>query len=154
MLTEEIRNSIKESVLCWLATADENGCPNVSPKEMFMAFEEDKVLIANIASPESVKNIKSNPNVCVSFVHIFKQKGFKLAGEAQIIEGENPSYSKLKEELYSLGGRDFEIKSVVQVTISKVSSIVAPSYWLFPETTESSQIEQSLKTYGVSRENT
>jgi len=153
MLTEEVRNSIKESVLCWLATSDENGCPNVSPKEMFIAFEEDKLLIANIASPESIKNIKSNSNVCVSFVHVFKQKGFKLSGKAQIIEGENSSYNDLKEELYSLGGRSFEIKSVIQIIIRKISPIVAPSYWLFPETTESSLIEQSLKTYKVSREN-
>lgn len=154
MLTEEVRSSIKESVLCWLATADKNGCPNVSPKEMFVASEEDRLLIANIASPESVKNIKLNPNVCASFVHVFKQKGFKLAGKAQIIEEENLGYSGLKEELYSLGGRDFEIKSIILVTINKVSPIVAPSYWLFPETTESSQIEQSLKTYGVLNDNT
>ena len=150
MLTENVRNSIKESVLCWLATADEDGCPNVSPKEMFMAFGEDKLIIANIASPESIRNIKSNSKVCVSFVHVFKQKGFKISGQAKIIEGCDSRCSELKEELYSLGGREFEIKSVIEIVINKISPIVAPSYWLFPETTESLLIEKAMITYQVS----
>ena len=153
-LTKEIKDSIDNSVLCWLATVSKENIPNVSPKEIFNYFGANEIIIANIASPESEKNIRSNPNVCVSFVHVFKQKGFKLAGMARIVEEENSNYAKLKEELYSLGGRSFEIKSVIQVVIGKISPIVAPSYWLFPETTESSQVEQSLKTYEVSRENT
>ena len=35
MLHEDVKQSIKESVLCWLATTDENGVPNCSPKEVF-----------------------------------------------------------------------------------------------------------------------
>lgn len=154
MLTENVCDLVRDSVLCWLATVDSSGCPNVSPKEMFVSFEENKLLIANIASPQSVKNINSNPNVCVSFVHIFKQKGFKLTGKAQIIEESSARYDQLREELYSLGGRHFEIMSVIEVTINKVNPIIAPSYWLFPETTESALEEQAMQAYGVSRGNT
>lgn len=153
MLTKEIRNSIKECTLCWLATVDEDGCPSVSPKEMFVALGEETILIANIASPGSVKNINSNPNVCVSFIHIFKQKGFKVTGLARIIKKSNSRFNELKEELHSLGGKDFEIKSVIEVSANKVSPIIAPSYWLFPEVTESSQVAQAMKAYGITTEN-
>ncbi|MFL0800999.1 MAG: pyridoxamine 5'-phosphate oxidase family protein [Agarilytica sp.] len=149
MLTEEIKNAIQESVLCWLATTDENGCPNVSPKEMFLAHEDTKLLIANIASPESVSNIRVNPNVCVSMIHVFKQKGFKLKGRARIVERNDTGYQLLEDKLYTLGGKDFEIKSIFEITLTEAKPIIAPSYWLFPNTTESSQIEQSMKTYGV-----
>lgn len=60
-------------VLCWWATADEQGQPNVSPKEVFAVVDDQHLLIANIASPVSVRNIQHNPKVCVSIIDIFVQ---------------------------------------------------------------------------------
>ena len=150
MLNEEIRGSIEESVLCWLATVSNAGEPNVSPKEMFAPYKNKYLLIANIASPVSVQNIENNSKVCVSFIEIFKQKGFKLGGIAyNLIEGDE-DYEEKVALLRHLGGDGFPIKGVIQIEITSVSPIIAPSYWLYPDqTTESSQIEQSLKTYGV-----
>jgi len=116
-----------------------------------MHHEENKMLIANIASPQSAKNVTSNPNVCVSFVHIFKQKGFKLIGKARIIEHSSPEYQKLEDKLYTLGGREFNFKSIFEVSVDSFSPILAPSYLLFPQTTENDQIEQAKKTYGIQR---
>ena len=130
---------------------DEFGCPNVSPKEMFIANSKSKLLIANIASPESVSNIKINPAVCVSFVNVFKQKGFKLKGKAKIITKTDSEYSALSERLYTLGGKGFDIKSVIEASIESIFPIIAPSYWLFPETTEQNQIDQAMNIYGVSK---
>ena len=83
MLQQNIKDYIKRSVLCWLATVDGNQ-PSVSPKEIFTNYGDDTVIIANIASPNSIKNIIRNNKVCVSFVDIFSQKGFQLYGEAHV----------------------------------------------------------------------
>lgn len=149
MLNDAIRMSMWESVLCWLATATNDGIPNVSPKEMFVPYGDDCVLIANIASPGSVANIAENPSVCVSFVELFKQKGFKLQGKARLIETNDPGFDSLLEELHKLGGEGFPVQSVIKVVIESVEPIVAPSYWLFPETTEQSQVDQAMESYGV-----
>ena len=85
MLNTEVIKSINESVLCWLATANDKGEPNVSPKEMFISNGLKYILIANIASPKSVLNIYSNASECLSFIDVFKQKGFKVKGSAKII---------------------------------------------------------------------
>jgi predicted pyridoxine 5'-phosphate oxidase superfamily flavin-nucleotide-binding protein len=45
----------ERSVLCWLATADESGQPNVSPKEVFAVADDKHIVVANIASPGSAK---------------------------------------------------------------------------------------------------
>ncbi|MFK5037181.1 pyridoxamine 5'-phosphate oxidase family protein, partial [Klebsiella pneumoniae] len=71
MITEEVKNYIDKSVLCWLATSNRQNEPNVSPKEIFTYKDDKTLLIANIASPNSIANINENPNVCVSFVDIF-----------------------------------------------------------------------------------
>ncbi len=70
MLTAKVKKSIEQSALCWLATSKDS-LPNVSPKEIFGAEDDTHVSIAHIASSSSVQNIRSNPNVCVSFIDVF-----------------------------------------------------------------------------------
>jgi hypothetical protein len=54
--------------LCWLATVSPENVPNVSPEEVFNYYGTDKIIIAKIASPESVKNMNQCENVCLSFI--------------------------------------------------------------------------------------
>ena len=76
MLDTTVLNAMNTSVLCWLATCDALGQPNVSPKEVFAAVDAGHLVIAHIASPNSVRNLAANPRVCVSFVTVFTQIGF------------------------------------------------------------------------------
>jgi predicted pyridoxine 5'-phosphate oxidase superfamily flavin-nucleotide-binding protein len=157
MLTPDIHESLRKSVLCWLATADAQGMPNVSPKEIFAGFDQEHLVIANIASPRSAANIAANPRVCVSLVDVFTQKGFKLSGTATDIAREAPAFAHWAAPLLALAGPRFPILSVFVVQVTATAPIAAPSYWLFPgETTEASQIAGALRTYGVraGKENT
>ena len=149
MLTDAIRASIAESVLCWLATVDPDGQPNVSPKEIFCAHGTDTLLIADIASPVSVRNIRAHPKVCVSFVDVFRQHGWKLTGTARMIERTDPAFSMTAAELIALAGPDFPIRQVISVTLTKASRIRAPSYTIFPDRTEQEQIRRAHQTYKV-----
>lgn len=150
MLTAEIIEASKRSVLCWLATADSAGHPNVSPKEVFTVFDEAHLVIANIASPVSARNIRANPNVCVSFIDVFRQKGFKVTGSAMDIPNTAADFKHWAAPLEQLAGPRFPIRSVFVIKILNVTPIIAPSYALYPEeTTEQSQIESAMRTYGV-----
>ena len=100
-LTAEIKDSLSTSVLCWLATSSAENIPNVSPKEIFSYFENDSIIVANIASPQTVRNIKQNKNVCISFIDILKQKGFQLKGTDEVIEKSSSEFSKMENILTS-----------------------------------------------------
>ncbi|MCU0449140.1 MAG: pyridoxamine 5'-phosphate oxidase family protein [Bernardetiaceae bacterium] len=149
MLTPDQQKALAECVLCWLATADAQGQPNVSPKEMFVYLPEGKLLIANLASPNSVRNLAANPLVCVSLVNIFTQKGFKLKGSAQLIAPSHPSFPEKAKKLTAKFSDRYPILSLIEVAITQVATIKAPSYFLFPETTEQSQTASAMRTYGV-----
>lgn len=149
MLTDEVKNSINESILCWLATLNENGEPNCSPKEVFTFRGDSELIIADIASPESVKNIKNNKNVCVSFVHVFKQKGFKLKGAANYFSANDSKYEELYPLVQSFVGDTFPVRGIIQIRITKVSPIIAPAYYMVEGTTEESQINSAKIVYGV-----
>lgn len=149
MLNNAVRQAIKDSVLCWLASVNKDGIPNVSPKEAFLAYAENEIIIANIASPNSIRNINQNPHVCASFVDVFKQKGVKIIGMARELVSNDLEYQERYLALREFVGEQYPIKSVIKVDIKSATPIVAPSYFLFAETTEEKQVEAALKTYGV-----
>lgn len=149
MINDEVKKYIDKSILCWLATSNRQNEPNVSPKEMFTYQDETTLLIANIASPNSVKNIKENSNVCVSFVDIFVQKGYKIKGKATLIDKKDVDFNIKVKPLTDLFTDKFPIKSVIEIKVLKVDAIQAPSYFLFADTTEQSQIESAMRTYKV-----
>jgi predicted pyridoxine 5'-phosphate oxidase superfamily flavin-nucleotide-binding protein len=149
MLTPEIQQSIDASVLCWLATIGQDGAPNVSPKEAWTYDGQSKILIAHIASPVSVANIQQNENVCVSFLDVFVQKGCKIKGIARVLEEGHERYTTQKQKLTGIIGHVFPILSVIEIEPTNIDPIIAPSYYLYPETQEKDQIQQALKSYRV-----
>lgn len=147
-LTEEVKTSINESVLCWLATSSAENIPNVSPKEIFSLFEDDSIIVANIASPQTVKNIRANKNVCISFIDVLKQKGFQLKGEAEIIEKSFTGFTSMEKVLLTLTEGKFPFATITKITVTSSKPIIAPKYLLYPNTTEQEQIENAKKSYG------
>jgi len=147
MLTTQIIKYINQSVLCWLATVSADGQPNVSPKEIFTNHGADHLLIANIMSPGSIRNIKSNPKVCVSFIDILIQKGYQLKGTAKILNKNDVEFEETYQTLYNIAGPNFPIHSVIQVKVESTKEILAPRYVLFPGTTEAEQIKSAQRTY-------
>ncbi|MFO1414531.1 MAG: pyridoxamine 5'-phosphate oxidase family protein [Burkholderiales bacterium] len=150
LLTTEVATAARDSVLCWLATVDADGQPNVSPKEIYAVFDDSHIVVANIASPRTVRNIAASSKVCVTFVDVFVQKGFKVYGAATNVGKDEPDFDRWAAPLLRMAGARFPIHSVIVVRASGVEPVVAPSYRLYPEvTTERSQIESALRTYGV-----
>ncbi|MGE0315290.1 MAG: pyridoxamine 5'-phosphate oxidase family protein [Lautropia sp.] len=151
LLSDAVVDASRRSVLCWLATVGPDGMPNVSPKEIWTIHDETRVLVANVASPRTVRNLAHCDKVCLSFVDVFVQKGFKLTGLAQHVNAAHASYRRWAEPLLTIAGPRFPIHGVIVIEVSQVEPIVAPSYRLFPtETTKQGQVAAAMRTYGVS----
>jgi len=149
ILTEIVRKYLDQSVLCWLATTDEQGQPNVSPKEIF-TYHGDVILIANIASPNSVRNIKQNAKVALSFIDILLQKGFQVHGEAIVFNAKDEEYIQYAKKLIPLVGDKFKMLGIIRIKPTKVRPILAPSYQFYSETTsEEKQVEAARLLYGL-----
>ena len=147
-LDQAMRQTIERSVLCWLASVDAEGNPNVSPKEVFCDFE-DELLVAHVASPGTARNLSTRPQVCVSMVDVFVQKGYKFRGTATVLKRNHPDFEPRHDRLAALAGPDFPIAAVIQIELTAVEPILAPRYRLFPDTTEAQQVASAMETYGV-----
>ena len=71
LLNESVREAARRSVLCWLATVDAEGQPNVSPKEVWTIADDQHVVVAHIASSSSARNVAQHLQACLSFVDVF-----------------------------------------------------------------------------------
>ncbi|UWX55248.1 pyridoxamine 5'-phosphate oxidase family protein [Maribacter litopenaei] len=132
-LSEEVKRCMSKSVLCWLATASRDNLPNVSPKEIFALYQEDRIIVANIASPRTVKNIKENPQVCISFPDILVQKGFQVKGRAEIIKKSNPDFPAMEGILTQMTEGKFPFATITKITVDQIKPIIAPRYLLYPK---------------------
>lgn len=143
------REDLSRSVLCWLATVTADGAPNVTPKEIFCLDGEDRMLIADIMSAGSVRNVRANPEVCVSFIDVFVQRGFKVTGRARIVGPGEDGFEALAAPLRAKGGPDFPVRNVIEVWIRRIERIWAPSFSLVPGRTDAERIAGALEAYGV-----
>lgn len=148
-IDQAVRTDIENSVLCWLATVDPDGVPNVTPKEIFSSFGDDSIVVADIASSNTVRNIRHHPVVCVSFVDAFRQRGFKIVGRASIVGREDADFPVLGTELLRMAGEAFPIRHVIVIAIVRISRIWAPSYRLLPDQTQEQRMQKAFDTYGV-----
>jgi len=98
-----------------------------------------------------VTNIRDSPNACLSFVDDLTQKGYKIVGQARILETGDEGFDEALDKLTTYIGQKFPILSVVEIPAESASPITAPSYNLFQDTTELKIVDQALKSYGVER---
>ncbi len=85
----------------------------------------------------------------MSFIDIFRERGFKIVGKAKIIPPESEDFAASGAELLRMAGEDFLIGNVISVGIDRISRIWAPSYALFPERTDEERMQSSYAAYGV-----
>jgi hypothetical protein len=115
-------------------------------------YDESHLVVANIGSPNSVRNLTHSNKVCLSFIDIFVQKGFKVTGIAWNVGSKEASYAKWAAPLLRMADPRFPIHSVIVIQALGVEAIVAPSYRLYPhETSEQDQVASAMRTSGVSK---
>lgn len=141
-------DTCRHAVLCWLATADAQGHPSVSPKEIWHR-DGETFLIADIASAGSVRAIRDNPHVCISLIDPFRERGHKLLGTARLAEGGTERFAALVGPLRDRAGPDFPIRNVIETRIARVLPILAPSWRLFPDRDAAEHVRRAHATYGV-----
>ena len=149
MVVRSIAEEAAASVLCWFATVSADGVPNVSPKEVFAVLDDASVVVADIASPVTVRNLRQNPQACLSFVDVFRQTGYKLVGRAEVIPPVDDRFATLVPPLLAITRGHFRIRHVLHLTVEVSAPIIAPSYRLAPDRSLWDRIADAMAAYGV-----
>ena len=118
MISQEVKALFGNRQLCWLATADATGVPNVAPMRQVWWTGERSLVIGDMFMKATAANIQSNGRMCLAAYDQQTERSWKLTGTATY-ETEGPNYDMAQAELQK-NKPDKRFKGVVAFTIDAV----------------------------------
>jgi hypothetical protein len=123
ILTDDMKRVVREQRLGFVATVCADGTPNLSPKGTTAAWGDDHLVFADIRSPGTVANLRSNPAVEVNVVDPILRKGYRFKGTAEIL-----SEGALFQELLDFYRGDPRIHRIVLIKVTEALPLISPAY--------------------------
>lgn len=149
MLNEDMKAVIVQANLSFVATVNEDGSPNLSPKSTLRVYDDGHLIFANLASPGTIENLKRNPRVEINCIDIFSRRGYRFTGSAVVHSPGDVLYEEfvaiMKQEL----GPDTKVHDAVLIALDEVKPILSPAY-SSEGVTEEGLRKTYLRKYGVS----
>ena len=125
-ITEEIKNFLSSQKLGYVATVSSDGTPNISPKGTIIGWSKNQLAFADIRSPDTMQNLKTNPQVEINVIDPLLRKGFLFKGSAKIIQDTSLYDDILK--YYRDSGIKSPINAIVLVDVTEISEVISPLY--------------------------
>ncbi len=149
IITDDMRDIVKATRLCFVATVDDDGTPNLSPKSSLMVYDDDHLVFANIASPNTVRNLRREPAIEINAIDIFMRRGYRFKGTAELMPPGTPEYDFVAEPFWADNGKQFPVHEIVKVHVARAVPVLSPAYTYIDEITEDVLREAYLAKYGV-----
>ena len=125
-ISDSLKKFLDEQKLGYVATISADGTPNLSPKGTIIAWNKTTIAFADIRSPNTMKNLESNPNLEINVIDPLLRKGFRIKGTASIIkDGQN--YDEILNH-YRQRGVQSPIGAIVLVAVTDISEVTSPLY--------------------------
>jgi len=149
LITDDMRRVIESTRLAFVATVNEDGTPNLSPKSSLAVVDEDRIAFADIASPGTVRNLKANPAIEINAIDIFMRRGYRFRGTATLEPPGSAVFDRIAEPFWAENGRSFPIHGVVNIAVEKALPVLSPAYTFIEGVTEEALREAYYAKYGV-----
>ena len=128
ILTDDMQRVV-ERELGFVATVRPDGSPNLSPKGTIAVWDDDHLVFADLRSPGTVENLRSNPRIEVNVVDQLTRKGYRLEGVA-VVHTEGAEFER-GVQFYEARGleraRD-RIHSIVVIEVARALPVTSPAY--------------------------
>jgi len=129
ILTPEIQQFVREQRLGFVATVGADGRPNLSPKGTTTVWDDEHLMFADIASPQTVENLAANPHVEINVVDPIVRKGWRFRGAGTV----HRDGSEMERGLAILAAAGSttpreRIASIVVVTVHEAEPLLSPAY--------------------------
>jgi uncharacterized protein len=128
VLTDDMRRLV-EAELGFIATVCPDGTPNLSPKGTTAVWDDDHLVFADLRSPGTVANLRSNPSIEINVVDQLVRKGYRFKGTGTVYT--DGDVFERGVEFYEARGtvnaRE-RIRSIVIVAVENASPVTSPAY--------------------------
>lgn len=127
-LTDDMKRVVEQQKLGFVATVDEDGTPNLSPKGTFLVLDDEHLVFGEIRSPNTIKNLEDRPAMEVNFVDPFARKGFRAKGMASFIARGTMEFDKLFPRFSQWEDLSNRINGIVKLKVAKALPLSSPAY--------------------------
>ena len=133
ILNEDMQRLV-DAELGFVATVCPDGTPNVSPKGTIAVWDDDHLVFADLRSPGTVENLRSNPAVEVNVVDPLSRKGYRFKGTAtgHTPDGDDDggTFERGVAFYESRGTVDARgrIRGIVVIEVERALPVTSPSY--------------------------
>jgi uncharacterized protein len=130
-LTEDMKRVVEEQRLAFVATVAADGTANVSPKGTIAVLDDEHLMFADLASPQTIENLRRNPSVEVNVVDPVARTGYRFKGRG-VVYGEGERFEELVA-CYAAGPRAVarpteRIHHVVVIAVERSLPLISPAY--------------------------
>lgn len=127
LLTPDMKAVIHSQKLCYVATVTADGKPNLSPKGTLRVYGGDTLFFCDLGSPNTRKNLTTNPYMEINVVDILSRRGYRFFGQASVItSGDvfNMAIKILKDE----GEFKYKVNAIVMLKVERAAPLISPGY--------------------------
>jgi predicted pyridoxine 5'-phosphate oxidase superfamily flavin-nucleotide-binding protein len=114
--------------LGFVATVNEDGGPNLSPRGSLTVWDEAHLLWADLRSPRTTANLRLRPATEVCVVDPFLRRGYRFRGTATVLE-EAADIARAREilgpEITDIGRR---ARAFLRLKVEETREVVSPAY--------------------------
>ena len=128
IFTEDMRRVV-EAELSFIATVCPDGTPNLSPKGTTAVWDDDHLVFADLRSPGTVENLRSNASIEINVVDQLIRKGYRFKGTGAVYtEGDVFERGvQFYEARGTIKARE-RIRGIVIVAVERALPVTSPAY--------------------------
>ena len=130
MISDAARHIIEDWRLGFVATINEDGTPNLSPKGTFIVVDDDTIAFGEMRSPNTMANIAHNNAVAVNFVDNLSRKGVRIAGTTRVAEKGSEAFNALYPQFHAIWGDALGgmFNAIVMIDVASCKPMQSPAY--------------------------
>jgi predicted pyridoxine 5'-phosphate oxidase superfamily flavin-nucleotide-binding protein len=148
-ITADMKAIVRQAILSFVATVNEDGTPNLSPKAS-LTVVNGTLHFADIASPRTIQNLRRNPAVEINVVDIFERRGYRFTGRASILSPGDEEYSMVADWVRATNGPEYPVDHVVRIETSSITPLLSPAHVFADPPRDQDEIRNSYYgKYGV-----
>jgi hypothetical protein len=126
-ITADMEAIIKQAMLSFVATINEDGTPNLSPKAS-LTVKNGVLYFADIASPHTLLNLRRDPAIEINVIDIFQRRGYRFTGRALILPPGDDEYLLIADWVRAANGPEYPVDHVVKIEATSIAPLLSPAH--------------------------
>ncbi|OBB81169.1 pyridoxamine 5'-phosphate oxidase [Mycobacterium colombiense] len=127
-ITEDMRSIVDSAKLGFVATVCEDGSPNISPKGSILVYDDQHLIFMDMASPNTMANLRRDPRVEVNVVDFRKRRGYRFKGTATFSRAGDAAYEWARQWVLDTHGPEYPCNEAVVIRVDRALPVNSPAY--------------------------